>query len=223
MGCVLRVMLIFQVELGLHAQLLCLSHDCHMTSEAAVELADRLHADIRRVFLSLQFWTTPTTTHHPSLHQLAGTCVSTWHVVIRICPLLTGLPPPHWCRGERPTTLLPPHLLLPWKMFPCHRAPSACYEEMDTAAHCAEQHSYVDTVAMERRSHDRHVMYVDDVIRPWWVCQEECGVLDELPVRECVWGEEMVNGALCEEVKGRVGGVVRGESLSTTFWTELNR
>lgn len=94
---------------------------------------------------------------------------------------------------------------------------------MDTAAHCAEQQSYVDTVAMERGSRDRHVMYVDDVMRPWWVCQEECGVEDELPVRECMWGKEMVNGALCEEVKRGVGGGVRSEPLNTTFWTELSR
>lgn len=76
---------------------------------------------------------------------------------------------------------------------------------------------------MERRSHDRHVMYVDDIMRPWWVCPEECDVLDELPVRECVWREEMVNGALCEEVTRGVGGVVRSEPLNTMFWTELSR
>ena len=50
----------------MHMQLLCLSHDYHMTSEMAVQLADSLHADIRRVFLSLQFLTTivPTSTTH---------------------------------------------------------------------------------------------------------------------------------------------------------------
>lgn len=79
------------------------------------------------------------------------------------------------------------------------------------ASHCAEQHSYVDTVAIDRRSCDHHMILFDDVFRPWWVCPEESSVLDELPVSECVWGEEEVNCALCEEVERGVGGVVRSE------------
>ena len=64
-----------QTELGVHMQLLCLSHDYHMTSDMAVQLADHLHVDIRRIFLTLQFWTTTniTTTSQTSLELMSGT------------------------------------------------------------------------------------------------------------------------------------------------------
>lgn len=76
---------------------------------------------------------------------------------------------------------------------------------------------------MERRSCDHHMTCVDELIRPWWVCPEEGSVLDELPVRECVWGEEMVNSALCEEVERGVGGVMRSDPHNAMLWTKLSR
>lgn len=94
---------------------------------------------------------------------------------------------------------------------------------MDAAAHSTEQFSYVDTIALERRSCDHHMMSVDDIIRPWWVCPEDDGMLDELPMRECVWGEEMMKSALCEEVERGVSGVMRSDPYNVMLWTELSR
>ena len=88
-------------------------------------------------------------------------------------------------------------------------------------AHCSEQHSCLDIATMETRSHDHHMMKIDDIMRPWWVCPEEpSSVIDELPVRESRWREERVTGELCEEVERGVGGVVRP---SPVVWREYSR
>ena len=65
---------------------------------------------------------------------------------------------------------------------------------------------------------------VDDVTRPWWACPEEANsVLDELPVRECVWEEEEVRCGVCEEVERGVGRVRSDSRDDAMFWTEFNK
>jgi hypothetical protein len=207
------------VELGMHMQLLCLSHDYHMTSKAAVQLAGCLHADIRRVFLSLQFWITPSTsTHH--------TPTSTPHTPHPSLNHIAALPALSYCTdaSETSPSLLPPSLPLPWR--PSRNGPlrpsTLTHRDMDMASYHAEQCSYVDIVTMERKSHDCHMMSVNDVVRPWWVCPEEPNsVIDELPVRECRWREEEVTCDLCDEVERRVGGMVRCEPINN--WAKFTR
>jgi hypothetical protein len=113
------------VELGMHMQLLCLSHDYHMTSKAAVQLAGCLHADIRRVFLSLQFWITPSTsthhtptstphTPHPSLNHIAASlCHGGHRGMVHSDPALS--PTGTWIWPLTMQNNAPMWILLPWR------------------------------------------------------------------------------------------------------------
>ena len=183
-----------QAELGLHIQLLCLSHDYHMTSEAAIELADSLNIDIRQVFLSLQFWLS-----HP--HQT----------------------PPHTL-----TTLThgtPPRLHLPWRSSRPHPLTSDLYRDIDMVSHRADQHSYMDVVATGTMSGDSHMTSDDVITRPWWrKGAEPAGVLDELPMRESEWRQELMVGGVCEEVMRGIGGRVKPHPhYDPTSWSQLTR
>lgn len=208
---------LFQAELSLHIQLLCLSHDYHLTSEAAIRLAASLNCDIRHIFSSLQFWTTrvPGTELAPSVHNIAG------------LPdrggegeeegdgdTATGIVVPPW------TTQLEQHEGVVLRES---RREGGAYRELDTLSYCAEQLSYVDVVAMETEPRDCH-MTCD--IQPWWVCPVEESLLDELPMGECEWAGREVNGALCDMVRRRaeeVGRYVRGDPEDPVAWTQLER
>jgi hypothetical protein len=177
-------------ELGMHIQLLCLSCDYHMTSDAAVQLADFLHVDIRRLFLCLQFWTSQCredTSSHLSLHTLSGL---TRHD-----------------DGSESSSLLPPHLSLPWRSSKPHPLTSDLYRDIDMASHHAEQDSYLDVISMETASDDCHMGRDDIISRAWWRTSEgeRAGLLDELPERVCRWREEEVGRGVCEEVERRRG------------------
>ena len=43
-----------KIQLALHCRLLALSHDCHITTEAANQIAETY--DTRKLFNTLQFW-----------------------------------------------------------------------------------------------------------------------------------------------------------------------
>ena len=206
-----------QAELSLHMQLLCLSHDYHLTSEAAIKIAVSLKCDIRHVFSSLQFWSThvPGTELAPSVPSIAGlpdrgregeeeTERGT----------ATGVMVPSWTPllGQREAVVRRES-----------RREGGAYWEVDALSYCAEQLSYVDVVAMETGPPDCHVTCE---IRPWWVCPVEDSLLDELPMGECEWAEREVNGALCDVVRRRVeevGRLMRGDPRDPVAGTQLER
>lgn len=198
-------------------QLLCLSHDYHLTSEAAIKIAASLKCDIRHVFSSLQFWTTrvPGTELAPAVHNI------------------TGLPDRGWEgddeteRGTATGIVLPPWtppLGQRGAVVPSEtRREESAYREVDTLSYCAEQLSYVDVVAMETEPRDCHVTCD---IRPWWVCPVEESLLDELPMGQCEWAEKEVNGALCDMVRRRgeeVGRLMRSDLQDPVAWTPVER
>ena len=191
----------------MHIQLLCLSHDCHMTSDKAVQLADCLHADIRRIFLSLQFCVS--TSH--TLTSLSGRTLS--HTLCHFSLFILAL------TQRYSTPSFPPHLSLPWHTLKPHLLTSDLYRNIDMASHKSEQDSYMDLVSMDTSSGGGHMTRDDLIFRPWWRCKEEAaGVLDELPERESQWREEEMEEGVC----GKLGRGIRPHH-DPISWSQFTR
>ena len=85
------------------------------------------------------------------------------------------------------------------------------------ASHHAEQCSYLDLVSKETRSCDSHMTHD---IKPWWSCTEDTTcVIDELPMRECLWREDEMICGVCDEIERTTGERMETQVDKTNFIT----